>query len=358
MASIHGGDVSSICYKMRLSRSQVIDASASLCPRIPLRPWLSTLLTTSIRDYPDRSHIAARESIGRTHSLGPDYVLLGNGASELITWVAYDAATAGRSLLLTPGFADYERALKVWGGNYSTYSILHLPFSRFPQSLPRLPQSDVVWITNPHNPTGHLWSYSSLLCLLKSGRLIICDESFLPLVPGSSSYTLAPLIQTFPNLIVLRSLTKLCGIAGLRFGYVLADPSRLKAWASLRDPWPVNSLALEFSAKFFASARYYNAWIKEVSSWTLSESLWYEDQFLRISGLSLLQSSANYALIRSSICLSELQRDLLTSHRILVRDCSSFEGLSSSWMRIGYQSRAQNIRIVSAIKALIELSSQ
>ena len=112
--------------------------------------------------------------------------------------------------------------------------------------------ASVLWICNPHNPTGQLWSRASLEPLLAQFSLVICDEAFLPLVPNGEQQSLIPLVADHPNLVVVRSLTKLFAIAGLRLGYAVAHPERLQRWSSWRDPWPVNGLALAAADQLLA----------------------------------------------------------------------------------------------------------
>jgi len=113
MASRHGGELQLASMRLGCRPSQLLDASASLVPWSP-RVW--ALAKFSIRNYPDRSHFRLVQGIAAVHQLDPAYVLAGNGAAELFTWAARDAASAGLNRLLAPGFADYNRALRCWGG--------------------------------------------------------------------------------------------------------------------------------------------------------------------------------------------------------------------------------------------------
>ena len=88
----HGGNRVALAAQLGCRPSELLDASASL---VPWTPWLGRLPLGAIRDYPDRSHAALRQAIATCHGLDPDLVLPGNGAAELFTWVARDAAAAG-----------------------------------------------------------------------------------------------------------------------------------------------------------------------------------------------------------------------------------------------------------------------
>jgi len=358
----HGGNLESAARRLGCRPSRLLDASASLVP-FDL-PWQVRLraLKASFRPYPDRAHAVLRDCLASLHGLAPCAVLPGNGAAELFTWAARDAAAQGLSLLPQPGFADYARALVCWGGDVEGLP-LPLQWPRpgpfpFPEPVSR---ATVLWITNPHNPTGQLWSRASLEPLLRRFALVICDEAFLPLVPYGEEQSLIPLVDHHPNLLVVRSLTKLYGIAGLRLGYAVAQPERLQRWAQWRDPWPVNAVASAVGEALLQRPERHQAWIQRVQRWTAQEGAWLQQQLAALPGIVPMPSAANYLLIRGERegkpwSLQPLREALEIRHRILLRDCRSFDGLDDSWLRIGFQSRRGNRRIIQAMRK--ELSEQ
>ena len=149
----HGGNRGGSGGELGCRASELLDASASL---VPWTPRLGRLPLGAIRDYPDRSHAALRLAIADCHGLDPDLVLPGNGAAELFTWVARDAAAVGVNLLPAPGFADYGRALRCWNADFREQSLpLHWS-ATFPHCFPSPADAAVLWVCNPHNPTGQL----------------------------------------------------------------------------------------------------------------------------------------------------------------------------------------------------------
>ncbi|MFM7695661.1 MAG: threonine-phosphate decarboxylase, partial [Vulcanococcus sp.] len=102
----------------------------------------------------------------------------------------------------------------------------------------------------------------------------------------------------------------------------------------------------------------YHAWCRRVQRWTAREGAWLRAQLAAIPGLTPMPSAANFLLIRSDRSLAPLREALEHSHRMLLRDCRSFEGLDEQWLRIGYQGRRRNRRIVSAIRQEWLSSSQ
>ena len=408
-ADPHGGNRIAIARRLGCRPEQLLEASASLVPFGPpaslrramrralggagappgplsaLSPLLSGLAALGVpgiqpaassllRDYPDRDYGALRQVIAAHHGLDPAAVLPGNGAAELFTWAARDAAAAGVSLLPSPGFADYRRALACWGGIWRS---LPLPMhwdGAFPQPFP-FSASDrdeacrdvavfatspdepagTLWITNPHNPTGQLWSRASLEPLLERFALVIADEAFLPLVPGGEAQSLVPLLADHPNLVVIRSLTKLFAIAGLRLGYALADPARLARWATWRDPWPVNGLAALAGEVLLGDGPALERWLARVQGWVAAEGPWLAEQLAAVAGLVPLPSATNFLLVRGelagqTLALQPLRLALQERHRILVRDCRSFEGLGGDWLRIALLDRGGNRRLLRALQ--------
>ena len=352
----HGGNLSQEARRLGMQPSQLLDASASLVPFRPPRALRRALAAAiqgpSLRDYPDRSQADLRSAIASWHGLDPELVLAGNGAAELFTWAARDATEAGRNALPQPGFADYSRALACWGGVMEQQPLPLAWGDGWPQPFPlasRKPTTDVVWITNPHNPTGQLWSRASLEPLLAQYALVICDEAFLPLVLGGEDQSLLPVVADHPNLVVIRSLTKLFAIAGLRLGYAVAAPDRLLRWQRWRDPWPVNGLAIAAGVAVMNDSLGLQRWQQRVQRWVQKEGTWFRGQLEAIPGVQAYPSAANYLLIQGEQSLLEL-REQLAQQGVLLRDCRSFQGLGERWLRIGLQDRRGNQRLLRALQ--------
>ena len=344
----HGGEIQQAAQRLGVSVGRLLDASASLVPWTPGLRWPA--LACGLRDYPDRQHGVLRSQLAELHSVGADHVLPGNGAAELFTWAARDAADGGGSAFLSPGFADYARALSCWNAR-SLFVPLALDWiDSFPQAFPVAPDAQVLWICNPHNPTGQLWSRESIEPLLDRYQLVICDEAFLSLVPDGEAQSLIPLVANHPNLVVIRSLTKLYGIAGLRLGYAVAQPDRLLRWATWRDPWPVNGLASAAADQLLSSPARYQRWCRKAQHWVATEGAWMQQQLAQLPGITPMPSAVNFLLIRGDQSLVPLREALEQRHHILLRDCRSFEGLGDCWLRIGLQSRANNHRIIRALR--------
>ncbi len=347
MLPLHGGEVQLAARRGGFQQQSLLDASASL---VPWTPRWQRSFSRALRHYPDGSHELIKNALSRLHQISPLFLMPGNGAAELLTWAARDASQCGSSSLQSPGFADYRRALNCWQSTIVCQDLSLDWGELFPQAFPAVSTSSVLWICNPHNPTGQLWSRASLEPLLEQSALVICDEAFLPLVPDGEEQSLIPLVAKHSNLVVIRSLTKLYGIAGLRLGYAVAQPERLQCWAEWRDPWPVNGVALAVGERLLASPRRYRRWCECVQRWTATEGAWMQQQLAALPGITPMPSAANFLLIHAEQSLVLLREAVEQRHRILLRDCRSFTGLGENWLRIGLQSRRNNRRIVRALR--------
>ena len=341
----HGGNILTQAKKLNLLPSKIIDSSASLVPFKPPKLILDVLIseikTLGFRYYPERNLNSFREIIGEFHQIDPDNILPGNGASELITWAGYEASKSGASCIPSPGFVDYERSLNCWNASFD-YSELPKNWSNsFPQPFSIKPICDVLWITNPHNPTGQLWDKKSLEIILKKYKLVICDEAFLAITPNGEKESLIPLTKTYDNLLVIRSLTKLFNIAGLRLGYIIGSSEKLKKWNIKRDPWPLNSFAIKAGIELLSNKILYEEWTSKIHEWVNTEKNWVSNELSKIKNLKVHNSSTNFFLIESKFSLSS-NIHYLEKKGILIRECNSFRFLNEKWARISLQTRKNN----------------
>ena len=341
----HGGNILTQAKKLNLLPSKIIDSSASLVPFEPPKLILDVLIseikTLGFRYYPERNLNSLREIIGEFHQINPDNILPGNGASELITWAGYEASKSGASCIPSPGFVDYERSLNCWNASFD-YSELPKNWSNsFPQTFPIKPICDVLWITNPHNPTGQLWDKKSLEIILKKYKLVICDEAFLAITPNGEKESLIPLTKKYDNLLVIRSLTKLFNIAGLRLGYIIGSSEKLKKWNIKRDPWPLNSFAIKAGIELLSNKILYEEWTSKIHNWVNTEKNWVSNELSKIKNLKVHNSSTNFFLIESKFSLSS-NIHYLEKKGILIRECNSFRFLNEKWARISLQTRKNN----------------
>ncbi|PXY26994.1 Rv2231c family pyridoxal phosphate-dependent protein CobC [Prauserella muralis] len=201
--------------------------------------WLRRELADTLSGlaaYPDVR--GAVEAVAARHGRPPSEVLPTAGAAEAFTLLA--SAFRGRNAVVVhPQFTEPEAALRAAG---QAVRRVVLPaadgFVLTPDAVPA--DAELVFVGNPTNPTSVLHPAQALRQLCAPGRLVVVDEAFLDAVPGEPE-SLAG--QRLPGVVVLRSLTKTWGIAGLRAGYVLGEPEVLDRLRAVQPPWSVSTPA-------------------------------------------------------------------------------------------------------------------
>lgn len=305
-----------------------------------------------LRHYPDPSYTSLRHALADYHQVPADWVLPGNGAAELLTWAARDIAADGSCHLLTPAFGDYGRSLAAF-----EVPILPWPLALegvgAPHSVDPWPEPEAasILLNNPHNPTGRLFQIASLEPLLERFATVIVDEAFMDFVLPDQQQSLTRYLSRYPNLVVLRSLTKFYTLPGLRIGYALGHPDRLGRWQGWRDPWPVNALAAAAAIAAVGDT----AFQTRTWQWLPAARRMLFDGLQAIPGLSPLAGAANYLLVKTTTPAPLLQERLLRSHQVLIRDCVSFAELGANYFRVAVRTEAENDRLLTALRQGIEV---
>jgi histidinol-phosphate aminotransferase len=299
----------------------------------------------SINQYPIPGYEDLRQALAQHHHIDSDWILPGNGAAELLTWAGRELATQLSTILLTPAFNDYARALAAFSAQIERYPLIDAQgqLQDLEQLLAKAPTTAGLLINNPHNPTGQLFDKQLLINCLAEFALVVVDESFIDFVPPEQS--LVDVVTKYPNLIIIRSLTKFYSLPGLRVGYCISHPDRLRQWQAWRDPWPVNHLA-EVAA---IAALVDQDFIDRTWQWyNIAQPQMFEG-LKTIPGLQIYPSAANFFLFRASRQVPGLQRQLLQEFQILIRDCLSFPELGANYGRVAVKSIEDNQKLLVAL---------
>ncbi|MGY1813053.1 Rv2231c family pyridoxal phosphate-dependent protein CobC [Blastococcus sp. SYSU D00820] len=212
--------------------------------------WLRTLLHEALdagAAYPDAG--PARAAVAAAHGRPPGEVLLTAGAAEAFVLVAR-ALRPRRAVVVHPSFTEPEAALRA-AGHPVERLLLEAPGYRLdPAAVPA--DADLVVLGNPTNPTSVLHPAEAVAALARPGRVLLVDEAFADTVPGEPASLAGR--RDLPGLLVVRSLTKTWGLAGLRVGYALGPAGLVAELARHQPPWPVSTPALAALAACTAPA--------------------------------------------------------------------------------------------------------
>ena len=199
-------------------------------------PWLLSRLERSLKllaHYPNPTQAA--KAVARRHEREPDEVLVTAGAAEAFVLIAR-ALRPQHAVCVHPSFTEPEAALRAAGHEVSRL-VLPPPYALDPAAVPD--RADLVVVGNPTNPTGVVHERLAELC--RPGRVTVIDEAFMDAVPGEP-HSLAS--ARLPGLVVVRSLTKTWALAGLRIGYLLAEPDLVQRLREAQPLWSVSTPAL------------------------------------------------------------------------------------------------------------------
>ncbi|MCZ2836169.1 Rv2231c family pyridoxal phosphate-dependent protein CobC [Modestobacter sp. VKM Ac-2985] len=205
-----------------------------------LPAWLRAVLVDALdasAAYPDPR--PARAAVAAAHHRDPAEVLLTAGAAETFTLVAR-ALRPRRAVVVHPSFTEPEAALRAAGHPVERLLLTGPGYRLDPAAVPA--DADLVVVGNPTNPTSVLHPAADLAALARPGRVLLVDEAFADTVPGEPE-SLADRTD-LPGLLVVRSLTKTWGLAGLRVGYALGPADLVAALAAQQPHWPVSTPAL------------------------------------------------------------------------------------------------------------------
>ncbi|WP_328772557.1 Rv2231c family pyridoxal phosphate-dependent protein CobC [Streptomyces sp. NBC_00286] len=231
----HHGDA-----EVRDDGSALVDLAVNVRADTP-PTWLRDRIAeslTGLAAYPDGR--SARAAVAARHGVPAEQVLLTAGAAEAFVLLAR-ALKVRKPVVVHPQFTEPEAALRDAG--HSVDRVLLRPEDGFRLAPSAVPEdADLVVIGNPTNPTSVLHPAASIAELARPGRTLVVDEAFMDAVPGERE-ALAGRTDV-PGLVVLRSLTKTWGLAGLRIGYVLASPEVISGLERAQPLWPVSTPAL------------------------------------------------------------------------------------------------------------------
>ncbi|OIJ87200.1 Rv2231c family pyridoxal phosphate-dependent protein CobC [Streptomyces colonosanans] len=316
--------------------------------------WLREVIAGSLGGlaaYPDGR--AARAAVAARHGLPPERVLLTAGAAEAFVLLAR-ALKVRRPVVVHPQFTEPEAALRDAG--HMVDRVLLRPSDGFRLDPALVPDdADLVVIGNPTNPTSVLHPASTIAELARPGRTLVVDEAFMDAVPGERE-TLADRTDV-PGLVVLRSLTKTWGLAGLRIGYVLAAPETISLLVRAQPLWPVSTPALA-AAEACVSPRA----LAEAAHVARRGAV---DRAYLVAGLREFEADGLYVAepAEGPFVLVRLPRAATVRRHLrdlgfAVRRGDTFPGLDEEWLRLAVRDRATVNRFLQALDRAATLAGR
>jgi threonine-phosphate decarboxylase len=292
-----------------------------------------------IGNYPEPDAAELCRKMADFHEVNSSQILAFNGSVEAF----YSLALAFRevvSAILYPAFAEYEDACRM-----HKHTLQFFRTDKWIQTLETKP--GLIWFGNPNNPDGSVFAFQEIRQAVEAfpNTVFIIDEAYADFIPEFQSAI--PLTKTYPNLVVVRSLTKCCAIPGLRLGYVVASEKLAASLKQFQQPWSVNALAQE-AGIFLLNSGTKNT-VDADLIFSLSAHL--QKAISQLNGFRVIPSRTPFFLIEMhSGTVAELKRFLLAEHGILIRDASNFRGLNERFLRVSARDEKDNLLLLEGLK--------
>lgn len=292
----------------------------------------------SIANYPEPDAEPLKRSLAIHHGLMAEHFMASNGTAESIYLICQCFRDTSATIIV-PTFSEYEDAARING-----ISCHYIPWRDVKQSLSF--STRLAFICNPNNPTGDLLSQDTFDHWLTEnpGTTFVIDEAYYAFTREAQS--VLPLLQKHDNLVILRSLTKLFAIPGLRLGYIIASRSMIKKLRAFKIPWSVNALALQ--AGLYITQHY--AELTPPIDALLEETRWLCHQIDQLPGYKCIPSHTTFFLVKSQRGnAADLKAYLIEHHRLLTRNADNFRGLDTNVFRVATQTRSKNELLINAL---------
>ena len=356
----HGGNVEQALKQYSLAEGAVIDFSANINPLgIPYAVKRALIKAMDCLDrYPECEYLELRKDLACFYGVKPRNLLVDNGSVSLI-YLIPRALGLKKALIPVPAFSEYEKAARLAGGEVK-FLKSKTDFSLDMDSLIRgLKGRDSLYLANPNNPTSLPVDKKDSLRIIKEakkrGVILILDEVFMEFSDSPRETTLIDQAVKSENLIILRSMTKFFALAGLRLGAAIAHPKVIARLKQYQPPWPVNSLAVSAAREFLKDKKY----IRDSYKLIQEEKAFLYSELSNLKSLQVWRPSANFILCQTNSpprvggVRGVGLRDRLALKGILIRDCSNFRGLDTSFFRVAVRARKENLKLLSSLKEVL-----
>jgi threonine-phosphate decarboxylase len=357
--STHGGNIYEASLNYGIKEADILDFSSNINP-LGLSKKIREVLISNIDrliEYPDPECNTLREELSKYLNIPKDVIAVGNGASEMI-YSLFDVLKPTRVLMPAPCFTEYERVARIHGSKICYYELKEEDEFRLCMKdfiLQIKDNIDTVLLCNPNNPTSTLIDNRDILSLIEYAKErdvnVIIDEAFIELTIGGNNNSIVEYLQKYNNIFIIRALTKILAIPGLRIGYALGNLKIINEIWERKTPWSVNTFACNIGKVMTGDTEYF----EYTSSWLRSEKEWLYNELCKNKYLKVFKPDTNFILLKLCDCgiTSSKLKEMLILKGILIRDASNFQFLDNRFFRIAIKDRKSNAKIIEVLKDIL-----
>lgn len=333
---IHGANFTTLYQRFDIAQPETVyDLSENVNhlgpPKAVVDSWLS--LIQEIKTYPHPDGEPLKSLLVRKHHLALDQLLLGNGAAELLTFFAF-RFKGKRVLLIHPTFSEYKMTLEAAGALIEEIKMTEIQNYELPleQIKQAMQNAACLYLCNPNNPTGAIINRAILEDIIDHGKTVGCevlvDEAFMDWTDESNS--VIDITKEMKHVTVLRSMTKMYGIAGLRLGYIIGNPQLIKEMKSKLPHWNVNALAIKVGEICLQDTQFHNNSIQFIKN--MKQDI---QDYLENKECIVMDSAANFLCFQ--LKEPNKTRDFYfycLERGVVLRHTENYSGMDGKWLRI------------------------
>ncbi|MCI1985471.1 MAG: histidinol-phosphate transaminase [Lactobacillus sp.] len=299
---------------------------------------------STTRQYPDGDANQLRQAVAKFTGIPAEQLLFGCGLDEVIELVARTFLSPGDEMVEPwPTFGEYKIHAQIENATIIDVPVLADGQFDVDGLLAAItPKTKLLWLCNPNNPTGTFLPLTQMRALLQrvpKHVLVMIDEAYVDFVTDESQPSALALIPEFDNIVVMRTFSKIYGLAAMRVGYAVIPQALVAAMQAVRLPYNLNSISQTAALAALADQEFVANTQKRVAS---ARTQW--EDFLAANGYQYDHSQANFIFFRAPQAAQ--LKDYLLHHGFLVRD-----GLGPDWLRITFGTDAQNRQIQALMTA-------
>lgn len=358
MSIKHGANLFELSKELGIKKSEILDFSSNINPFGASNKAKEAVIKNidMVSIYPDPEYIELKKSISNYCASDSEHIILGSGATELISSFI-NITNPSKALLISPAYSEYERELKKIDCNIVKY------FSKkedgFKINIDKLIEEatkskyNLIIICNPNNPTGFAFTKGEIEKLLKNFKgNVMVDETYVEFT-DKSKYSSSQLVNEYNNLFVIRGTSKFFSTPGIRLGYGLISNEnvRNKILEKL-DLWNINILAEIMGTVMFKDYEYIESTVKHMTD----EREYLNKELSSIGGIRVYESKGNFILceIEKDNLNADTLYESLLKEGIIIRNCSSFEGLNNKFFRVCVLKHEENELLIKKLKSIIK----
>jgi histidinol-phosphate aminotransferase len=348
-----GRPIEEVARELGMPAAQIIKLASNENPLGPSPASLQAMqhVLANINLYPDGNAFYLKHKLADKLTVQPENLILGNGSNEIIEFVGHAFMQPGAEVIVSQYcFAIYPLTAKLFGAD-----VITVPAVNHGHDLPAMlaaitPRTRVLFVANPNNPTGTVVSKQELMDFagrVPANVLLVLDEAYIEFLDDPSDFIPEIRRGQKTNLLLMRTFSKIFGLAGLRLGYGIGNPELITALEKIRQPFNINSIAQAGALAALDDADH----MRRTRENNAAGLKLYADAFQKL-GLEFVPSAGNFILVR----VGEGQRafEAMQKLGVIVRPMGGYQ--LPEWIRISVGTPEQNDRCVGALKTVLNKS--